>query len=58
MTLNITNTISDLIQTIYSDNENHIDFMDNMNGGDCDCHIHATLEIISDYCGITHTDLD
>jgi len=32
-------------------NFSHIDFMDNMGGGDCDCHIHTTLNTILEYWG-------
>lgn len=44
-------TIDELITMIYEDNENHIDFMENMNGGDCDCNIHMTLNTIMQYWG-------
>ena len=36
---------------IYEDNYSHIDFIDNMNGGDCDCNIHQTMQTILPYLG-------
>jgi len=44
-------TISELVQEIYEDNMSHLDFMDNMNGGDCDCNIHQALWLIVQYWG-------
>lgn len=44
-------TIDELVTTIYEDNYSHFDFMDNMNGGDCDCNLHATMDIIMQYWG-------
>ena len=41
--------VSDLIQRIYEDNFSHFDFMDNMNGGDCDCNLHMTMDLIMEY---------
>lgn len=46
------NTIAELIQAIYEDNYSHIEFMENMAGGDCDCHIHSVLNFIADYAGL------
>ena len=43
---------NDLINEIYMDNEQHLEYMDNMNGGDCDCAIHITLNTICRYAGI------
>lgn len=40
---------SRFIENIYMDNYSHIDFMDNMNGGDCDCNLHQALVIIDKY---------
>jgi len=45
-------TINNLINDIYEDNFSHLDFMENMGGGDCDCHIHITLNTIAKYAGI------
>jgi uncharacterized Fe-S center protein len=45
-------TAEQLLEKIYEDNFSHVDFMDNM-GGDCDCAIHATLNTIAGYLGIT-----
>lgn len=39
-------TVDELITKIYEDNYSHIDFMENMNGGDCDCAIHLTMDTI------------
>lgn len=50
-------TTQTLIEKIYLDNESHIEFMENMNGGDCDCHIHITLNTIFKYCDVNHTEL-
>ena len=41
--------VSDLIQRIYEDNFSHFDFMDNMNGGDCDCNLHMAMDLIMEY---------
>jgi hypothetical protein len=50
-TINKPHTINELIQTIYDENFSHLDFMDNMASGDCDCHIHTTLNTIVKYWG-------
>ena len=42
-------TVGDLVDKIYDDNFSHLDFMDNMGGGDCDCLIHNTLNTILEY---------
>ena len=42
-------TTDELIHAIYEDNYSHIEFMENMNGGDCDCQIHNTLGLIVEY---------
>ena len=44
--------VHELIEVIYEDNYSHIDFMDNMNGGDCDCNIHQALNLIAQYSGV------
>ena len=44
-------TIAQLVEDIYEDNFSHIDFMDNMGGDPCDCHICNTLETILKYWG-------
>lgn len=44
-------TIDELVTTIYEDNYSHFDFMENMNGGDCDCALHMTMNIIMKYWG-------
>ena len=42
-------TIDELVTTIYEQNYSHFDFIDNMNGGDCDCSLHATMTTIMHY---------
>lgn len=44
-------TIDELVTTIYEDNLNHFEFMENMNGGDCDCELHHTMEVVLRYWG-------
>ena len=44
-------TIDELVTTIYEDNFGHFDFMENMNGGDCDCSLHQTMKTIIYYWG-------
>ena len=43
---------NDLINEIYEDNYSHLEFMDNMASGDCDCAIHITLNTMAKYLGI------
>lgn len=45
-------TVNELLQTIYEDNYSHIEFMENMGGGDCDCNIHITMNLIAKYLEI------
>jgi hypothetical protein len=42
-------TIDELITNIYEDNFSHLEFMENMNGGDCDCRIHLAMDLIEEY---------
>jgi hypothetical protein len=42
-------SVDELITFIYEDNYSHIEFMENMNGGDCDCHIHSAMNLIERY---------
>ena len=42
-------TIDELITNIYEDNFSHLEFMENMNGGDCDCNIHQAMNLIESY---------
>jgi hypothetical protein len=44
-------TIDELVTEIYEDNLNHFEFMENMNGGDCDCDLHHTMEVVLRYWG-------
>jgi len=41
-------TVKELVDKIYDDHYVHFDFMDVM-GGECDCHIHTTLDTIQKY---------
>ena len=45
-------TAEQLIEKIYEDNFYHVDFMENMASGDCDCAIHITLNTMANYMGI------
>ena len=45
------NTIQELVNDIYEDNLSHFEFMENMNGGDCDCNLHMAMNTISFYWG-------
>jgi hypothetical protein len=42
-------TVDELLTAIYEDNYSHIEFMENMNGGDCDCNIHNTMKLLVSY---------
>lgn len=42
-------SVDELITFIYEDNYSHIEFIENMNGGDCDCHIHSAMNLIQEY---------
>lgn len=44
-----TYTSDELINAIYEDNLSHFEFMENMNGGDCDCRLHLTINTIVQY---------
>ena len=44
-------TIDELVTNIYEDNLSHFEFMENMNGGDCDCNLHQTMNTIIKYWG-------
>jgi hypothetical protein len=41
-------TINELVNEIYEDNYSHLELNDSM-GGDCDCHVHTTLNTIVKY---------
>ena len=45
-------SVIQLMSDIYEDNWSHIDFMEAMNGGDCDCLIHSSLNLIAKYAGM------
>jgi len=40
-------TVAEQITKLYEDNYSHFDFMDNMNGGDCDCVLHLIMNILN-----------
>jgi hypothetical protein len=40
--------VHELVTKIYEDNYSHFDFIENMNGGDCDCSLHLTMSTIFD----------
>ena len=44
-------TIDELMQKIYDENFSHFDFMDNMNGGECDCKLHIAMDLMYEYGG-------
>jgi hypothetical protein len=41
-------TVGQLVDKIYNNNYSHLELIDNM-GGDCDCLIHNTLNVILEY---------
>lgn len=41
--------VDELIMKIYEDNYSHFDFIENMNGGDCDCNLHFAINLIYEY---------
>ena len=47
-------TIDQVISSIYEENYSHFDFMENMNGGDCDCILHLTMETLNYYSKEAH----
>ncbi len=42
-------TIQQLVNVIYEDNLYHFEFLENMGGPECDCHLHTTMETIMKY---------
>lgn len=42
-------TIKELMNAIYKDNSIHLDFVEDIAGGDCDCNIHQVLNTIDAY---------
>ena len=45
-------TVNELLSNIYEENWSHIDFIQDMNGGECDCLIHQASDLICRYAGI------
>ena len=44
-------TVDELMQKIYDENCSHFDFMDIMNGGECDCKLHMAMDLMYEYGG-------
>lgn len=44
-------TVDELVTALYEDNYSHFDFIENMNGGDCDCALHLTMTTIATTMG-------
>ena len=44
-------TIDELVTSIYEDNYSHFDFIENMNGGECDCVLHQCMWLIMQHWG-------
>ena len=44
-------SVIQLMSDIYEDNWSHIDFIENMNGGDCDCKLHNAMDLMYEYGG-------
>ena len=42
-------TAIELLETIYAEHENHIDFIENMGRGECDCRPCVTLQTMAKY---------
>lgn len=38
-----TYTVDELITNLYEENFGHFEFIESMNGGDCDCNLHTTM---------------
>ena len=41
--------VSELIHAIYEDNYSHLEFIEAMNGGECDCNTHRIIAEIEKY---------
>jgi len=39
-------TIEQLLTKLNEDNYDHIEFVENMNGGDCDCPLHTVMNFL------------
>lgn len=44
-------TIDELVTAIYEDNYSHLEFIEQMSGGDCDCNVCHTMQTILKYWG-------
>jgi len=42
-------TVNELVMALWEDNMSHFEFMESMNGGDCDCALHTTMNTIYPY---------
>ena len=45
-------TVEQLLSNIYEEHWDHIDFIDAMNSGECDCLIHQASNFIFKYAGM------
>jgi hypothetical protein len=45
-------SIDELVTEIYETNFSHFEFIESMNGGDCDCNLHQTMRTIVEYWGL------
>ena len=39
-------SVQELVNAIYEENANHLDFIEDIAGGECSCDIHTTLNTI------------
>lgn len=44
-------TIKELVEQIYEDNYSHLELIEQMIGGDCDCKVCLTMQTILKYWG-------
>lgn len=44
-------TVDELVTAIYESDQSHFEFMDSMNGGDCDCANHTAMNVIATQMG-------
>ena len=45
----VTMTVTELLSDLYEEHFDHLDFIENMNGGDCDCNVHVAMNLIHEY---------
>lgn len=39
--------VAKALEKMYDTHHSHIDFVENMNGGDCDCRVHADMRFLA-----------